>query len=457
MEFTLPIPNDARRALARGWLILGLLSLLGSGLFSVMLVLLRAPFVHKLFPRTDFFQIALVAHVDLSVLVWFLAFAGMLWSLNSSGQWIRVGRMALWLTAAGTLAMALAPFTSEPRPLLSNYIPVLQHPLFLGGLAVFAFGIAVLVLRAMIAIPRVGTRLEGSAALRFGLNTAAVATVIALASFVWSYFAIPDGTEGRLRYELLFWGGGHVLQFTYTLLMLAGWLWLASVSGLKLPLSPRVAMVLFGLGLLAVFFVPIIYFAHPVGSAAHVKLFTWLMQYGGSLATLPLAVILFSGMLDSPCAPVARRPLRAALIASMLLFGIGGVIGFFIQGANVTVPAHYHGSIVGVTLAFMGLTYHLLPAFGLGTPSLRWAHIQPYLYGGGQLLQVLGLLISGGYGVQRKVAGAAQGLDSLERIAGMALMGAGGLIAIAGGLLFLIIVAHAVISRGHRQSHGAGN
>ena len=161
-----------------------------------------------------------------------------------------------------------------------------------------------------------------------------------------------------------------------------------------------------------------------------------------------MVVIVRAGFLDSSRVAAEARPLRAALIASMLLFGFGGVIGFFIHGANVTVPAHYHGSIVGVTLAFMGLTYHLMPAFGLGVPAPRWAHVQPYLYGGGQLLHVLGLLVSGGYGVQRKVAGAAQGLDSLERIAGMALMGAGGLVAIAGGVLFLVIVAHAMMTRG---------
>ncbi len=34
-------------------------------------------------PGTDFFRVALVVHVDLSVLVWFVALAGMLWSLNN--------------------------------------------------------------------------------------------------------------------------------------------------------------------------------------------------------------------------------------------------------------------------------------------------------------------------------------------------------------------------------------
>jgi cytochrome c oxidase subunit 1 len=35
-----------------------------------------------------------------------------------------------------------------------------------------------------------------------------------------------------------------------------------------------------------------------------------------------------------------------------------------IRGVNVVIPAHYHGSIVGITLAFMGLAYVLLPRLG---------------------------------------------------------------------------------------------
>jgi hypothetical protein len=41
-----------------------------------------------------------------------------------------------------------------------------------------------------------------------------------------------------------------------------------------------------------------------------------------------------------------------------------------------------------------------------------------WLYGGGQLLHVPGLVISGGYGVQRKVAGAEQALG-VNRVTGM--------------------------------------
>ena len=73
----------------------------------------------------------------------------------------------------------------------------------------------------------------------------------------------------------------------------------------------------------------------------------------------------------------AARPLRAALLASVLLFAAGGVIGIFISGSNVRIPAHYHGCIVGVTLALMGLVYHLLPRLGYAAPPAGWPRCSP--------------------------------------------------------------------------------
>lgn len=141
------------------------------------------------------------------------------------------------------------------------------------------------------------------------------------------------------------------------------------------------------------------------------------------------------------------RPLRAALWSSMLLFAAGGVIGLFIAGSNVTIPAHYHGCIVGVTLALMGLVYLLLPQLGWHAPQGRLAVVQPWLYGAGQLMHIVGLVWSGGYGVQRKVAGTEQVLRSAGEVAGMGLMGLGGLVAIVGGLLFVVVVIRAMRPR----------
>jgi len=443
-HYDLAVPADARGTLAAGWLMLGLASLIGAGIFSILLVLARTPYLQHLFPSPEFFRVALILHVDLSVLVWFLALGGVLWSVNSTPRMIGTGWAALGLAAAGTALMGIAPFASFGVPIMSNYVPVLDESWFLSGLAVFGAGFLVLALRSLAAVPAVGVVLDGAAALRFGLNAAAVAAAMSLLAFAWSWSTVPAGLPAKGYYDILFWGAGHVVQFTYTLLMLVAWLWLASAGGIRLPISPRIAVLLFGVGLAAVFVTPVIYLAWNVTAVEHRKLFTWLMQWGGGLAIVPFALGILWGAARGGGHEAAARPLRAALFTSLVLFGAGGAIGFVIHGSNVTIPAHYHGCIVSVTLALMGLVYLLLPRLGYREPDRRWATWQPYLYGFGQLLHVSGLLWSGGYGVQRKVAGGEQVLRSAGEIAGMGVMGLGGLLAVAGGLLFVALVLRAM-------------
>ncbi|MDA0226305.1 MAG: cbb3-type cytochrome c oxidase subunit I [Proteobacteria bacterium] len=451
-HFTLPVPQDARRPLAAAWLVLALAALGGSGIFSILLVLSRAPLTKDVFPLVDFFHVALVAHVDLSVLVWFLAFAGMLWTLNGTARVLRAGWWAFGAVCAGTALIALAPFVGAGRPVMANYIPVLDEPVFLTGLTVIAVGVALAVARGMFAVQRIDTRLDGTGALRFGLHTALVSAGVALLAFAWSFWEVPQTLAPRGYYELAFWGGGHVLQFTWTLLMLVGWLWLAEDGGAGVPLSARTATLLFGIGLVSVFATPLIYLAWDVGSVEHHRLLTWLMRFGGGLAIVPIAGAVCLGLARAPRAEAAQGTARAAVLTSLLLFGAGGLIGFMISGSNVKIPAHYHGCIVGVTLAFMGLTYRLLPRFGFGEVSARWAVAQLWIYAAGQMLHVLGLAWSGGYGVQRKVAGAGQVLRSSEEIAAMGLMGLGGLAAVIGGTLFVVLAFASVLKRSGRST-----
>jgi hypothetical protein len=382
--------------------------------------------------------------VDLSVLVWFSAFAGLLWSLHGAARLLWLGWAALAGAAAATIAMCAAPFVDRGLPLMANYIPVLDGPVFLGALALFGGSCALLVARALAAAPRVGTHPDGAAALRFGLNAAAVSAAVALLAFAWSYAAVPEDIQRKAYFEVLFWGGGHVLQFTWTLLMFTAWLWLAEAIGARNPLSPRIAILLFAIALASVFATPVIYLAYDVVSVQHYRMQTWLMRIGGGLAIVPFAAAVAFASMNAPPPSRATAPLRAALFWSLALFGAGGLIGLAISGSNVKIPAHYHGSIVGVTLAFMGLVYYLLPRMGFGRAQGRLATLQPALYGAGQLLHIAGLLWSGGYGVQRKVAGAEQVLRGAEQVAAMGLMGLGGLLAVAGGVLFAFVVLRAI-------------
>ena len=441
--YDLPAPQGQARLMTRGWVFLGLAALIGSGLFSLLLVLARTPLLQEIVPFADFFQTALVVHVDLSVVIWFMAFAGVLWSLNSKPISGWHGPLELGLVALGTLIITVSPFIAEGQPLMNNYIPVLRQPLFFLGLGLTGVGFILLIFRSFFSgfLPKVMA--HGEDALRLGLYSALFPSALAMVAFAWSYLTLNPTLEGEIYYEFLFWGGGHVIQFTHTVLMLATWLWLAQATGARSPGSPKIISTLMVLTVLPAAYAIVIYLGDAVYSTAHRLYFTRLMEYGG-LAAAPLMIVIMISLVRGKRSPIGLLPVRAALLCSIVLFSAGGLLGFMIEGINVVIPAHYHGSIVGVTLAFMGLTYFLLPRLGFGRPEGRMAHWQPYIYGGGQLMHITGLAWSGGYGVQRKTAGAAQGLENLPEIAGMALMGMGGLVAIIGGILFLVVAINAM-------------
>ena len=157
--YALPVPlADERRPLAMAWLALGLAALVASGIFSLLLVAARTPFLAPFFPAADFFRVALVVHVDLSVLVWFAACAGLVWTVNGAPRFAALGWVSLAFAAVGTLLMSAAPFLGRGQPVMSNYVPVLDDPLFLAGLVVFGLGFAGVTLRALAATGAGGTR-----------------------------------------------------------------------------------------------------------------------------------------------------------------------------------------------------------------------------------------------------------------------------------------------------------
>jgi len=446
MNYHLPIPNDNARRVVAAWIILGLLSLVAAGIFSLLLVLARTPVIQSLIPFMDFFHVALVVHVNLSVLVWLLAISAALWSLSSNGERPRWDRVSFWLAAAGAAVMVIAPFAGAGSPQMSNYVPVLDHPLFFAALALFVAGIASHLLRTVVTKPRLGATLSGPDALKAGITFSAFIVAAAFLSTWVSYLGVPADMNGQVYFEFLFWGGGHVIQFSYTLLMMIAWVLLASSSSCRVELTPRLMLVYLLFLCLPIITVPFLYLAHDIDSAGHRLAFTELMKYGG-LSSLPLGLAILASIWQAQPATGEGRYLRATLNSSVALFAVGGVLGFLIAGLDIVIPAHYHGATVGVTVAFMGLCYLLLPRLGFGPIPEKMAFWQPYLYGGGQLLHIAGLAWTGGYGVQRKTAGAAQGVDNFGEIAGMSLMGLGGLISVVGGILFLIVCYKSIRAR----------
>lgn len=422
------------------WLGLGVVALAIAGVFAIILVAARTP---QLAVFTHLFSVGLVIHVDLSVLVWFLCVAGLGWAslLQRHGRpWPYWAGGAFWTTAAATTLIALSPLGGHWEVIKSNYIPVLNNLPFLMGLAVLAAGVLVAALPVLaVGLSRHRAAFDNEEQL---FSASAVTTVLALGGFFMSAYLLEPGLSPDYRFEQLFWAGGHILQFTFTLLMMVGWVALAEGLGitLKRGLVRISAFICVGAAFVSAFG----FIKHPFDTADFSYYQTRVMIELGGLGAGLLALVVLGKLAYSFSVRRDNRAYASTLIASLVLFAAGGVLGLLITGQNVTIPAHYHGAIVGITLALMGYAYTLLPRFGYasvgGSALAFW---QPIVYGVGQLMHIGGLAYSGGYGVLRKTPAGETPHLAPDVKAALGFMGLGGLLAIIGGLLFVVVMVRA--------------
>ncbi|MDT8376663.1 MAG: cbb3-type cytochrome c oxidase subunit I [Mariprofundaceae bacterium] len=438
-DYSLPKAEGERLKVAAGWLTVAVGFLLASGVYPLLLALARTTYE---MPWKDFFYTALVLHVDFTVLWWLLAIAAVFWTLNSSGKGLLWSRLAMLLVVLGGVLAGIAPLLADANPLTNNYVPMLEgNYYFIAGLMIFGFGILLLVLHALATVSyRNLFRPDAPAAMGFGIWSAALAGLIAIITLLWTYLAMPEGLEGRAYYELLFWAGGHVLQFAHTALMLVCWLWLASICGAKIPGSPMLVTGLFMISVLFVLIAPWPLLTLGLSDPQFTIWYVWLMRDGNGIAAFFIALMVFWGMIRGQKPTAGNHHLYISLLFSIVLFGLGGVLGLFISESSTLITAHYHGSIVAVTMAFMAMAYYWLPQFGYASPNLRWAKIQVYTYAAGQFAHIVGLAWGGGHGMKRKVVGTTQDIGVQAFVTPQDLVGAGGAVAVLSGVLFAIVV-----------------
>ncbi len=423
------------------WLQLGILALAISGIFSIILVVARTPGLASMELFQKLFHVSLVIHVDLSVLVWFLCIMAMLWSILRDrlecGGLPYFEKAALGCVGLGIAAMALSPLYPEWETIKSNYVPVITNPIFFLSLGLIASGIVILLVDSACCIAKTYHKLQP---MDYGIAASLYTTLMAGLCFLGSFTGIESRDPLHDFYEYGFWAGGHVLQFSYMQICMVAWLVLISTICGSFFLKRRVILSLFMIAPIVVSFSFYPYLRYDVLDFLHSNYFSNMMAVPLGIAPGILALCVAWQFRKRLKPRKATRGLWSALVASLVLFAVGGMFGAVINGQNVTIPAHYHGSIVSVTLAFMGLAYYILPRFGYkAVAHTRMAFIQPLLYGFGQLLHISGLAISGGYGVMRKTPG--EVTDAAR--AAMGVMGLGGLLAIIGGLLFVIVMARA--------------
>lgn len=426
---TTTLPTQPGDRLAVGWMLLALSALALSTLCAVLLVAARTPWLGAGSGLGDLFGRALVLHVTLAVVVWFLACAAAIWTLAAAAVASAVQWTALALASLGLGAMVLALFLNGAQPVLANYVPVLDHPVFLGGMGLWVSGVA---LCGMACVRGLWRGLPEGPVWRVGALLSTVAAAVALAAGLGS-LALMGQQAG---FEVLAWGPGHVLQFVHVILLMSVW----TVLGEQLlgqPVLPRRWLVgLLLCAALPLVGVPVIYLSYPVDSADFRHAFTLLMAYGCWPAAALLGLQLLRHLLRSGRDTLAS-PHAQALILSIVLFLLGCVLGSLIRNDTTMVPAHYHGTVGAVTLAYMALGYRLLPTFGValeGAMRNRW---QPLLYGSGLVILALALAWSGSLGVPRKTLHVDVIVQYPAYFTAMGLAGLGGLLAIGGAALFL--------------------
>jgi cytochrome c oxidase subunit I len=435
-------PDTALRRELTAWTGLAVGALGIAGLFALLLALSRVPGIEALVPwPLAFFGKGLVIHVVFSFVVWFLAVFGALASLASERLAPRRPLPGLGLAAvsAGVLALPLLfvpALLDRGEPTLNNYVPVIIDPLYYAGLGLLAGSIGCAAVRLLSSARPASLRRDGIAA---AIASAALVYLLALVCFGLGLRASAGAPLSHDFNETLMWGGGHLLQFVNTLLLVAAWGLLAAPFVGRLPARALA----FSVGLLLLGALPApAFFLFPPFAPERTQVSTWLQYVLGPAAAI--MAIALAGRIRRPWP--WHDPTFLALALSVMLFAVGGALGLFVDGADTRTPAHYHGVIAGISLAFFGLFFgRFLPLLGRPIADRGRRRLILHLFAWGQLAACVGLFVAGGHGAPRKVAGDAQGLVDLVPMIGMGLNGLGGLVAVSGGILFVWTVASALL------------
>jgi hypothetical protein len=361
----------------------------------------RQPLISNFIEDKSFFKVALVVHVDLSVLIWLLSGAAVIWmhniyaehhsqELTKKYHFIQMSiKLLAKIAFSGIVLIAISPIIGdyEHIVIMNNYIPMFENICFITGLSVFITSIIVLSLITASRIPGTHNQYAGF--------IGSIIFLISLLCVVISYNKIsrdltyPIDLHGF--YEMLFWSGGHGLQFLYLHIMYFAWITVLDTQ----HKFPNIQILIMWINLVAIIPLVPIHFMYNIDSPEFIRFCTEHMRYAGGIVA--------SLMLLSTIAEIlyANRPSKFlfGIYFSILLFTLGGIIGILISEVNVTIPAHYHGSIVGITIALMTMIYWII---NLSDQEIKFAKTQITTYSIGQILHIGGLALSGGYGVLRK-------------------------------------------------------
>ncbi|MCO5105624.1 MAG: cbb3-type cytochrome c oxidase subunit I [Burkholderiaceae bacterium] len=458
-------------------------SLLVGGILALLITLTRWQAIHLI--DADNFYLFLTAHGLDMLVVWIIFFEiAILYFCSSTLLRCRLATPRLaWLAFAlmviGTLTFNAAIFTGNATVMMTSYVPLPAHPAFYLGLILFAVGALVgcFIFLGTLVVARAEKTYEGSIPLvTFGALTACIIAIFTIASgaiiliptFLWSVGYIKHIDPAM--YRVIWWAFGHSSQQINVSAHIAVWYAIAAIVFGAKPMSERISRSAF---LLYILFLQLASAHHILADPAvgtEWKVFN--TSYAMYLAVL---ASMLHGLTVPGAIEVAQRekgytkglfewlrkapwgnPVFSGMFISLIGFGFLGGISGVMMGTEqlnmiihntIYVPGHFHATVViGTTLAFMSLTYFLLPVlFNREMILPGWAKWQPYIFGLGMGVFTLAMMGAGTLGVPRRhwditFAGAALPYEYPgTALLMLAICGVSGVIAIVGGAMYILI------------------
>jgi cytochrome c oxidase subunit 1 len=474
--------------LMRANAVVAIVILLIGGISALLVTLTRWPAVHLL-PADRFYQL-LTTHGVNMLIFWIITFEMAVLYFCSSTllrcrlATPRIAWLGFLLMVAGIIVNNLAVLNGDASVMMTSYVPMPANPNFYLGLILFAVGalLGCFVFLGTLVIAKEEKTYEGSIPLvTFGALTACIIAVFTIASgaiiliptYLWSLGFINH--IDAAMYRLVWWALGHSSQQINVAAHVAVWYAIAAIVFGAKPLSEKVSRTAF---FLYIAFLQIASAHHLLvdpGLSSEWKIFNTSyamylavlasMVHGltvpGSIEVAQRAKGLTSGLFEWLRKAPWGNPVFSGMFISLIGFGfIGGISGVVMGTEQINiiihntiyVPGHFHATVViGTTLAFMSLTYFLIPVLfrrQVWLPGLaKW---QPYLFGIGMGVFTLALMGAGTLGVERRhwdmaFTDAALGYDyPASAVTLMGVMGISGVAAILGGAIFILITVVSV-------------
>lgn len=462
--------------------------LLLGGVAALGVTLTRWPAVHLL-PADRFYQL-LTSHGTNMLIFWIISFEiAILYFCSSTLLKCRLAAPRIaWagfaLMLIGIIVNNSAVANGDASVMMTSYVPMPANPNFYLGLILFAVGalIGCFIFLATLVVAKDEKTYEGSIPLvTFGALTACIIAVFTIASgavvlvptWLWS-LGLVNNIDAAM-YRVVWWALGHSSQQINVAAHVSVWYAIAAIVFGARPMSEKVSRTAFFLYIAFLQLASAHHLLVDPGLSAEWKIFN--TSYAMYLAVLASMV---HGLTVPGSIEVAQRakgftnglfqwlrkapwgnPVFSGMFISLVGFGFLGGISGVVMGTEqiniiihntIYVPGHFHATVViGTTLAFMSLTYFLIPTLfrkQVAFPGI--ARLQPYFFGIGMSVFALAMMGAGTLGVERRhwdmaFTNAPLGFDyPASAYTMMGIMGVAGVVAIIGGAMYILVTVVSV-------------